>query len=86
MQNLYQGGACNPNISATSNQYKRLMNHMAMGNPNPERVMQMSQSGQNFEDEIRNRELAFQAMNQGWGDASSPSLTQNSSTGSRWPR
>ena len=70
MHNLYQGGACNPNSFATSNQYKRMMNHLETGSHNPERVMQMAQKGQNFEEEIRNRELAFQAMNQGWGDAS----------------
>lgn len=31
--------------------------------------MQMAQSGKSYEDEIRNRELMFQAMNQGWGSA-----------------
>lgn len=55
MQNLYQGGPCNPNSFATSNQYKRLMNNMMIGSQNPERVMQMSQKGQSFEDEIKNR-------------------------------
>lgn len=70
MQNLYQGGPCNPNSFATSNQYKRLMNNMMIGSQNPERVMQMSQKGQNFEEEIKKREMAFQAMNQGWGEAS----------------
>jgi hypothetical protein len=48
MQNLYQGGACNPNALATSNQYKRLMNNMMIGSQNPERVMQMGQTGQSF--------------------------------------
>ena len=48
MQNLYQGGACNPNTFATSNQYKRLMNNMMVGNQNGERVMQMGQAGQSF--------------------------------------
>ena len=48
MQNLYQGGACNPNALATSNQYKRLMTSMAIGSQNPERVMQMAQKGHNF--------------------------------------
>jgi hypothetical protein len=69
MQNLYQGGACNPNAFATSNQYKRLMSNMMVGGQNPERVMQMAQSGKSYEDEIRNRELMFQSMNQGWGSA-----------------
>ncbi len=46
MQNLYQGGPCNPNAMATSNQYKRLMNNMMVGSQNPERVMQMTQKGQ----------------------------------------
>lgn len=55
MHNLYQGGACNPNSFATSNQYKRMMNHLETGSHNPERVMQMAQKGQNFEEEIRNR-------------------------------
>jgi hypothetical protein len=50
MQNLYQGGACNPNAFATSNQYKRLMSSMMTGSQNPERVMQMAQSGKSFED------------------------------------
>jgi hypothetical protein len=35
MQNLYQGGACNPNAFASSNQFKTLMNNMAMGSQNP---------------------------------------------------
>ena len=48
MQNLYQGGACNPNMLSTSNQYQRAMNNFAMGSQNPERVMQMGQVGQNF--------------------------------------
>lgn len=48
MQNLYQGGACNPNTMATSNQYKRMMNNMMVGNQNPERVMQMTQKGQSL--------------------------------------
>lgn len=48
MQNLYQGGACGPNGMATSNQFKRVMNNMAMGSQNPERVMQMAQKGQSF--------------------------------------
>jgi hypothetical protein len=48
MQNLYQGGACNPNALATSNQYSRLMSNMMIGGQNPERVMQMAQKGQNF--------------------------------------
>lgn len=35
MNNLFQGGQCNPNsIGATSNQYKRMMNQMAYGNQN----------------------------------------------------
>ena len=67
MQNLYQGGVCGPNALATSNQYKRLMNNMTMGGNNPERVMQMGQAGQSFEEDIKNRELMFQAMNQSWG-------------------
>jgi hypothetical protein len=50
MQNLYQGGACNPNAMATSNQYKRIMNNMTVGSQNPERLLQMAQKGQNFED------------------------------------
>lgn len=79
MQNLYQGGACNPNALATSNQYKRLMNNMAMGSQNPERVMQMAQSGQSFEDEIRNRELMFKAMNQGWGSARTSIISKSNS-------
>lgn len=83
MNNLYQGGACNPNALATSNQYKRLMNNMMIGSQNPERVMQMAQKGQNFEDEIRNREMMFQAMNQGWGEASTFHTTQRPSTCSR---
>lgn len=75
MNNLYQGGACNPNAVASSNQYKRMMSQMGGGSQNPERVMQMSQKGQSFEDEIKQRELAFQAMNQGWGDSSTLSPT-----------
>ena len=50
MQNLYQGGACNPNALATANHHKRLMNTMMMGSQNPERAMQMSQKGQSFEE------------------------------------
>jgi hypothetical protein len=48
MQNLYQGGSCNPNMLATSNQYQRAMNSLAIGSQNPERVMQMGQVGQSF--------------------------------------
>lgn len=49
MRGLYEGGQCNPNaIAATSNQYKRMMNTMGMGNQNNERVMQYSQQGQNM--------------------------------------
>jgi hypothetical protein len=70
MNNLYQGGVCNPNALATSNQYKRLMNNMMIGGQNSERLMQMGQVGQNFEEDIKNREMMFQAMNQGWGNAS----------------
>lgn len=75
MNNLYQGGACNPNAFATSNQYKQLMNNMMIGGQNPERIMQMSQKGQNFEDEIRKQEMLFKTMNQGWGDASNLSIS-----------
>ena len=32
--------------------------------------MQATQKGQNFQEEIKNREMAFRAMNQGWGEAS----------------
>lgn len=45
--------------------------------------MQMAQKGQNFEDEIRNREMMFQAMSQGWGEASTFHTTQRPSTCSR---
>jgi len=55
MNNLYQGGVCDPNSLATSNQYKRLMNNMIIGGQSSERVMQMGQTGQNFEEEIKNR-------------------------------
>ena len=49
MRGLYEGGQCNPNaIASTSNQYKRMMNTMGMGNQNQERVMQYSQQGQNM--------------------------------------
>lgn len=48
MQNLYQGGPCNPNALATGNQYKRLMNNFIMGGPNPQRMAMMSQQGKNF--------------------------------------
>lgn len=76
MQNLYQGGACNPN-AVGSNQYKNMMNNLTMGSQNPERMMQMAQNGQSFEGGIRSRELAFQAMNQGWGEASTIGLNQS---------
>jgi hypothetical protein len=55
MNNLYQGGACNPNSFATSNQYKQMMNKFEVGSFNPERVHQMSQKGQDFNEEIRDR-------------------------------
>lgn len=42
--------------------------------------MQMGQKGQNFEEDIRNRELMFQAMNQSWGSASNNPPMQHSST------
>lgn len=48
MHNLYQGGSCNPNMMSTSNQYQRVMNNLAIGSQNPERVMQMGQVGQSF--------------------------------------
>ena len=36
MRGLYEGGQCNPNaIGATSNQYKRMMDAMAIGGQNP---------------------------------------------------
>jgi hypothetical protein len=35
MRGLFEGGQCNPtSIGATSNQYKRMMNSLAMGNAN----------------------------------------------------
>ena len=80
MENLFQGGACSPNAFATSNQYKRLMTNMTMGSQNPERVMQMAQKGQSFEDEIRNQGMMFQSMNQGWGSACTSCSIQHSST------
>jgi hypothetical protein len=56
MNNLYQGGQCNPNaIGATSNQYKRMMNQMTHGNQNVERVMDHQMQGQSFEQDIKNR-------------------------------
>lgn len=56
MKKLYEGGQCNPNaIGATSNQYKRMMNQVGMGNQNAERVMDFNQQGINFEDEIMKR-------------------------------
>ena len=70
MSNLFQGANCGPNGMATGNQYKRLMNTFVMGNNNPERIMQMNSQGKNFEGDIKSREMAFQAMNQGWGEAS----------------
>jgi hypothetical protein len=49
MQNLYQGGQCNPSaLGATSNQFTRMMNTMMVGSHNPERVMEMAQKGQSF--------------------------------------
>lgn len=49
MKGLYEGGQCNPNaMGATSNQYKRMMDSMAIGGQNPEKVMQYVQQGQNF--------------------------------------
>jgi len=47
MQNLYQGGACNTS-GMQSNQYKRMMNNMAIGSQNAERIKAMTQQGQNF--------------------------------------
>lgn len=36
MNNLYQGGQCNPNsVGSSSNQYKNMMNVMTVGNQNP---------------------------------------------------
>lgn len=56
MKKLYDGGQCNPNaIGATSNQYKRMMNQVGMGNQNAERVINFNQQGMNFEDEIMQR-------------------------------
>lgn len=43
------------------------MNNMAIGGQNPERVMQYAQQGQNFEQQILEREAMFKQMNQSWG-------------------
>ena len=49
MKNLYEGGQCNPNaIGASSNHYKRMMNNLAFGNQNPEKINDFSRGGQNF--------------------------------------
>lgn len=63
MHNLYHGGQCNPNaIGATSNQYKRMMNQFQQGNQNLERIINHSQQGKSFEDDIKNREAMFKTM------------------------
>ena len=55
MANLFQGGGgCNPNVMG-SNQYKNMMGHLATGSHNPERMMQMGQKGQSFEEDILKR-------------------------------
>lgn len=56
MNNLYQGGQCNPNaIGASSNQYKNMMNVMTVGNQNPQRVIDHTQQVKSFEQDIKNR-------------------------------
>lgn len=71
MNNLYQGGQCNPNaINATSNQYKRAMNTMMVGSQNPERLIEQAQGGKSYEEEIMKREIMFKNMNQQWADSS----------------
>ena len=70
MSNLFQPG-CNPNGQVSSNHFKRGINHMQVGNQNPESLMKVGpQTGHSSEEEIMKREMAFQAMNQGWGEAS----------------
>ena len=49
MQNLFQGGQCAPGVlNAQSNNFKRLMELMMMGNQNPEKLLEMSQNGLNI--------------------------------------
>jgi hypothetical protein len=53
MNNLYQGGQCGPNMMGpSSNQFKTMMNGLGMGSQNPERVLEMAQKGQSFEEDI----------------------------------
>lgn len=71
MNNLYQGGQCNPNaIGASSNQYKNMMNVMTVGNQNPQRVIDHTQQVKSFEQDIKNREMMFNNMNQSWSGSS----------------
>ena len=60
MRNLYEGGQCNPNaMGSSSNQYKRMMGNLEMGNQNAEKIINFGQQGQT-------RQAMFEQMNQGW--------------------
>ena len=64
MKNVYEGGQCNPNaIGATSNHYKRMMNQMATGGQNPERVINHEQRGVSYENDLAEREAMMKQMN-----------------------
>ena len=77
MQNLFQGGECAPGaIGAQSNNFKRLMEMMMVGNQNPERLLEMTQNGMSMEEQIMAREMVFQQMNNAWALEESKAMVE----------